>query len=690
MRWSTIWVWPTALFVLTASGCRLSDKSQSAVQLQSIVDEVETTLYCPAATRIEQTCVRRCNSITETELLPPYTVDDEPPTEFWDLSLEEVVEIALEQKDVLIGLGGRVLTAPEAVPTVYDPAIRESDPRFGTEGALSAFDAQLSTGIFWENNDRVFNNEITGGGINEFQQDLLTYRTELSKVTATGAQFSIRGLTRHDANNSPNNMFPNGGWDTWYELNVRQPLLQGAGVAFNRIAGPNAQPGFNFSNGIMIARVNTDISLADFEVGVINFVSQLEDAYWELYFSYRELDAVILARDSALKTWRGVEAKYQQNLRGGEAYNEARSRAQYYLFQDQVQDAFSGGIYQGERRLRTLMRLPCSDGCLIRPSDEPPTARVVFDWYAILDEALTRRVELRRQSWQVKRRELELLAAKNFTLPRLDAVATYRVRGFGDDLTGNGNRFASAYKDLGSWDHQEWEGGMQLNLPIGFRQGRSAVRHAELRLARERAILSEQERQVATRLGDAFAEIKRAHADIRTGFNRLVAAQQDLDALRAAFDADQITVELLLESQQRLADAQTRYYRGLSDYAVAIKGLHLQKGSLLQYDGVFLSEGSWPRKAYRDAKTLRRRWRPKDISFCITKPCVISRGAYPQHVQEEMYAPAKVEDDLSEEIEPMMHDFEELPESTVPPDNSIQLMSFDAPIGDKTTRLPRP
>jgi hypothetical protein len=41
-----------------------------------------------------------------------------------------------------------------------------------------------------------------------------------------------------------------------------QPILQGAG-AFNRIPGPNATPG-NY-NGILIARVNTDITLADFE-----------------------------------------------------------------------------------------------------------------------------------------------------------------------------------------------------------------------------------------------------------------------------------------------------------------------------------------------------------------------------------------------------------------------------------------
>ena len=47
---------------------------------------------------------------------------------------------------------------------------------------------------------------------------------------------------------------------------------------------------------------------------------------------------------------------------------------------------------------------------------------------------MTRRTELRRQKWQVKRRELELIATRNNLMPRLDAVGRYRWLGAGDDL----------------------------------------------------------------------------------------------------------------------------------------------------------------------------------------------------------------------------------------------------------------
>ena len=89
------------------------------------------------------------------------------------------------------------------------------------------------------------------------------------------------------------------------------------GTEFNRIAGPRATPGFFFSNGILIARINNDIAIADFELSVRDTVSIVEDAYWELYFAYRNLDAQVSARDSALETWRVVKAKFDEGARGG-------------------------------------------------------------------------------------------------------------------------------------------------------------------------------------------------------------------------------------------------------------------------------------------------------------------------------------------------------------------------------------
>jgi outer membrane protein TolC len=149
-----------------------------------------------------------------------------------------------------------------------------------------------------------------------------------------------------------------------------------------------------------------------------------------------------------------------------------------------------------ERRLRLLMNLPPTDGKLLRPKDEPIVAKINFDWPQVTGEATTRRAELRRQKWQIRRRELELMASKNYLLPRLDGVGRYRWRGFGDDLFPIGavppppdEQFDGAYSNLTSGNFQEWQLGFELSVPIGFRQAHVAARNAELMLARERAIL---------------------------------------------------------------------------------------------------------------------------------------------------------------------------------------------------------
>ena len=86
--------------------------------------------------------------------------------------------------------------------------------------------------------------------------------TEIHKTAATGTAFSLRHVTLSDSNNAPSNLFPST-WETYFEAGFRQPLLQGAGVDFNRIAGPRSRPGIY--NGVLIARLRTDVELADFE-----------------------------------------------------------------------------------------------------------------------------------------------------------------------------------------------------------------------------------------------------------------------------------------------------------------------------------------------------------------------------------------------------------------------------------------
>lgn len=614
---------------------------------------VDVAHYSRLAKQVEFPDVTQVSAEHPASTPPPLSLLSEETQQFLDLSLQETIHLALIQSQVLRDLGGLVLRQPDLVRTRQDPSIVESDPRFGIQGALSAFDATFSTNTSYENNDRALNNVFFGGGTRLLTQNFWTFQSQLAKTSAVGTQFSLRNQTQYDANNAPGNFVPSA-WTTWFDLEARHPFLQRGGVNFNRLAGPNAQPGS--INGVVIARLNSDVALADFELAVRNYVSDIENCYWDLYFAYRDLEAKVAARDAALETWQRVHALYEQGRRGGEAEKEAQAREQFFRFQEEAQNALhgrlydgtrtyngsaggtfrsTGGVYVAERRLRLMIGLPINDGRLIRPTDEPLKARLIYDWHTSLADALSRRPELRRQKWIIKRREAELEANKNFLMPQLDALARYRFRGFGDTLWPAGGvpgPFNNAVADLVSGDFQEWQIGMEMSFPIGFRRAYAAVRQSELQLARERAVLYEQERSVVHDLSNAIAEVDRAYAIVETNLNRRMAAADQLAAVQAAFEAENATLDLLLEAQRRAAEADVAYYRALVEYALAAKNVQLEKGTLLDYNEIFLQEGPWPEEAYEDAE--RREFlrggpfHPKDAPKTLAP--TVSTGVYPQ------------------------------------------------------------
>lgn len=538
----------------------------------------------------------------------PVSLSSEVPTSFREISLEEAVKLALAKSTVFRDLGGVVLTTPGAVRTPMDPAIQETDPRFGPQAALSAFDATFAANLFFEKNDRALNNEFFGGGTRILRQEAMVYQAEIAKRTPFGSEFTLRNFIDYDDNNAPGNAFESA-WNFNVEAEYRQSLLRGAGIDFGRIAGTSNIPGVY--NGVLVARTNTDVSIADFELSVRDLVDEVEDAYWNLYFAYRNLASRIAARDAALATWRRVEALRDRGRIGGEADKEAEAREQYYRFQEEVENALSGqlfdgttrsetGVYLAERRLRYLVGLPATGDEVLRPSDEPTRAEIFFDWEICLEECLANRAELRRQKWMIKRREMELLASRNFLLPELDVVALSRWRGFGENFARyhDSAPFASALGNFADGNFQETQVGVELAFPFGNRQAHAGVRNAEFLLARERALLFEQEQRVVHDLSNALAEVERSYRVLQTVFNRRQAAKERTEALQAAFDADKVPLNILLDAQRRLANAETDYDRTLISYSDAIRRMHLTKGTLLEYSGVHLSEGPWPEKAY--------------------------------------------------------------------------------------------
>lgn len=537
----------------------------------------------------------------ESVLIPRIlTEEDLAQASCRDLTLDEAVYLALTKSRVLRDLGGTVLTNPERMDTKFNPSLVESDPRIGVEAALSEFDARWTTSGNFEKNDRAFNNIFFGGGTRLFQQDLDVFQSQISKTAATGTQYTVRNFTDYNANNAPGNQFGSA-WNSNVEMEFRHPLLQHGGVEFNRIAGPRSAPGV--IAGVLVARVNSRMSQAEFETALRDYLSNVANAYWDLYFAYRDYD---IKRETLSKMQTVVSLICEKSSTGD---REALAMEQMLRMEEEVQNALhgrqlegtrnnngapggsvrgTGGILVAERRLRLLIGLPIADGQLLRPADEPCDTEVCFDFQALINQSMTARPELKRQRLQVERRQLELRANRNFLMPQLDATGRYRWRGFGRDLAGNSGdygQFNSAWSNLVTGNFQEWQLGLELDVPLGFRRAHAAVHHAELNLARERAILVEQERQVVHDLGSAIAEVDRAFKVCQTATKRNDQAQRLLDQIennrsrKLALE----TQERKLDALRRVADAESRYFLARTELEIAIKNVFFEVGTLPQF-----------------------------------------------------------------------------------------------------------
>lgn len=566
-----------------------------------------------------------------------------------DLSLDDAFRLAMQNNRILKTVGqfdsqyaSGLLSNPRGLQSVYDIGIQEStvgaDPsgtrgRRGVEDALSDFDTTLTNQLLLGNSEQVQNNRFASGGLppgSTLLDETANFQATLQKRYAYGGQISLTHNVARSFNNRPNQLF-----DTSFtgqvQAGYRQPLWAGAGADFTRIAGPkafdalNISPGstMSFDRGVVIARIDSDMALGDFQTAVRDQIRDVENVYWDLYRAYRIYDDEIVSRQSALRNYRKVLAMHQRNIIGIEGLEQAKSS--YFDAKSRVENALAD-IFANETRLRRMCGLKVSDGHILRPSSEPMIAEFKPQWELALADALSRRVELRTQKWEIKRAELQLRAANNMRAPSLDFVMNYSVNGFGRELFDNNDNdgnfsnngaatqqgLRSFYESITQGNQTGWNIGFELGIPLGMRSINAQIRNLELRLAKQKGILVDQEREVSHELARSFQELSRQYRLVKTNYNRWLSARQYRDTVEDTQDLPgnrgrtPEAIDRLLRAEQTLTDARRQFHVSIVDYNKAISDIHYRKGTLLTSNKIHMAEGLWDPQAYKEA--LRRAW----------------------------------------------------------------------------------
>lgn len=622
----------TSLLVTSAflTGCKTTEDAD----IKYAGKDRDMSYYKDAATKIDYPNVAQEQAPQVAQSSEPRRLRHPTKDQIWDMGIDEAIRTALTNSEVLkdngsfLSPGNRLLNNPDFTQSVYDVAIQETNILFGQggpEAALSEFDAQFTTNMTYGLSKQISDSGTIGfNRFDEQREDVVDARLGLSKIFRNGDSIQLgHNVFYSDQNQSglsarpfPSEYTsrPGRGQDAGLPMflaEYRAPLLAGSGSEYTGIAGPIARrPTLastpNVNQGVVIARIRTDISIADFEEAVATMVKDVEETYWDLMLAYRTYDAETMSRNSSLQTWREVRANMEAGKVG--AADEAQARDNFYEIRARTENALAG-LYQAELRLRRLLGLAVNDGRVIRPADDPITAELNPEWHTSLAEALVMRPELRKQKWNIKSLELQYEASQSLIRPRLDFVARTEVNGFGDNLISKGTAPAyrtSAYESLLDGEQAGYTMGFEFSMPLGFRGAHAQVQNYEHRLGKARSILANQELEVSHELANSLQQLDQSYATAKTNFNRRRAAERRLQAFEAEYKVGRTTLDQLLRSQISLAQAEIAYFQSLIGYNRAIAEVKYRKGTTLREAQVYLTESMWTPDAY--AQAMRKAW----------------------------------------------------------------------------------
>ena len=201
-------------------------------------------------------------------------------------------------------------------------------------------------------------------------------------------------------------------------LNYTQPLLRGFRTDPQRTE-------------LVVQRINRDISDVDLEATIVNTLTAVRQAYWELVYARAAVEvqqqALALAEQLVRDNRARVEIGTLAPIDVVQAQSEAARRRQ------DVAQAIQA-LRTNELALKQLIVGGTSDelwDAEINPTDEPQIDAPPIDLEAAIRGALDRRTDISRVRQQIDINEAQVDNLRNSTLPALDVVGSYQLTGQG-------------------------------------------------------------------------------------------------------------------------------------------------------------------------------------------------------------------------------------------------------------------
>jgi HAE1 family hydrophobic/amphiphilic exporter-1 len=455
-------------------------------------------------------------------------------------------------------------------------------------GSRGPYDFVPAASISYTNRTDPTTSVLQGGGVSaeSVATKTLVYNFSLDHlVERTGTRWSLDfNNNRFDSGDAFTTINPR--YNPSFTVSVTQPLMRNFKID-------------SFRQTIQLAKRSLDISDSQFRQMVINIISSVQRAYWDLVFARQNeavaRNAVELTRTQLDNNRKMVEAGTLApiELRSTEAALESRKGTVIQALQS---------ITTAENALKALIIKDPNDAIWhseILPVDAPQLTDQSFSLDDSTAMALKNRPELDQLRLQVEQNEISQRFYKNQLKPQVDAFGFYTTSGTAGavsvlppnpDLPGGNDRvvpdrfrggYFRALRNLWSFDFPTYQVGVSISFPW---KNHTAEGNLGRSLAESRRLDARQRQLVQT-----------VQIDVRNALQAVVATRQRFEAARAGriaadaqlkgeqerFRAGLSSNFLVLERQNDFFTAEAEEVRALTDYNKALADLQRVTGMTL-------------------------------------------------------------------------------------------------------------
>jgi outer membrane protein TolC len=411
----------------------------------------------------------------------------------------------------------------------------------------------------------------------------LTYTQLLPSGTTLNAGMNLGKTTSNSANNTNN---PN--LTGSFSADFSQPLLRGRSLDMVRLQ-------------ITQARINLRSAVLGNKDSMMGYVQTAETAYWD----------VVGARDSLRVAEAALELQ-QISMNRSDKMLELGAMAELDIYQPRAQLEQSRiqvsqakfSLMRAEDALRRQMGADLDPAIRSLPielteSVAPPEDTTVLDREALVQMALSNRPDLARALLTLQMDDLNLKQSVNNLRPQLTFTGSYSGKGtsgtrYGSDcqtcpinpipLTIGG--FSDALGTAFARENPTYGFGLRLSLPLRDRAASSNLANSLLTKKSDTLALRKSEQGIRLEVLNAVTALESSRESVKLSKVQRDLAAQDRESWQKKFDLGTTEMYFVLDSQNRLATAESNLSNAYIQYHRNELTLQRVTGELLERRGI--------------------------------------------------------------------------------------------------------